>query len=147
MEPSPLTGNEHLSMMTTQLGKVVGQKEETPHQNWIQRMTNLGSNAGSSQRTCPGITREESLQFQKTQVVLNQPALFKNSAETSSQPNCTSDLLQEHREESQCWNGNISSRERPLTSTRSSLPSIAYQFIQRERLLLVMLKSVSEELR
>jgi len=90
---------------------------------------------------------EENLQSRQIQVAQNQPILSAGSAKISNQPNYTSALLQACHEGSQCLSGNISSRARLSTLTKSSHLSIACQLIHRERLTLETLKSVLKELK
>ena len=96
---------------------------------------------------CPGMDDEGIEKFQPTQVASSLPDSSGSSIEISSQQNCLLDSHLTHLEEYPCRNGNISSRENLLTSTKCSLPSIALRLIRRERLALERQRLVLEELK
>ena len=109
--------------------------EETTRHLQGQKVMDQGRKENCVRQTCPGVDEKEILS-PRIQAALNQPISSGSSTVTSNQPSCILNSHLSHREESPCQNGSISSKEKPLTSTRSYRRSIAFLLIRRERLAL-----------
>jgi len=132
--------------MMAQLPREVRKEEDQPldQSQWTSFHTSAKC---FTPAICLGITEEEKQRYLPTRAVPKQPILSEGSTKTLSQQDFTSDSLPELHEGSLCQNGTTSSKRRRLTSTKSSCRYTALRLIQRERLMLETLRSVSEDLK
>jgi hypothetical protein len=111
-----------------------------------QKVANQRRKENYVNQTCPGAVEREVLPL-STPAASNPQISSGNLTETSSLLNCSLNSHLEHHGVSPCPNGNISSEERPSTSTRSYRRSIALLLIRRERLALEIQKLASAALK
>ena len=116
-----------------------------PRQN--QMMKEIESKGNFVNQTCHGMDVEESGKRPRTQAASSQQTLSGSLIETSNRQSCLLNSHLERQGEYQCQNGNTSSRENPLISTKYSRHSTALRLIQRERLALETQKLVLEDLK
>ena len=127
--------NPTLSEREMETMKEMNPVEALPPHHQTQREEVLKNEGNFANPICLGVDKLK-VQSLRTPVVSSPPTSSENSVATLNLLNCSSSSHPELLEESQCPNGNTSSRVKPLILTKSCCHSITFLLMRRERLVL-----------